>query len=114
MRISIIDIRTGNIFGSVVIQPGAFNTPQVHEPDYSFEDNLLQLEGVHAKDISGSNYVTIYSTTTDEGEVIYVLDNTGLYSRRIAKLTSEGDVFLGDEYFLVWKEWLMKTRRPVV
>lgn len=102
MRIGIIEIQSGDIVASVVIKPNEVATPVIHESSYSFEENALQLEGVHVKNVSNSPYITAYSQKNTGGEPapVYILENSGIFSKRIAKLTPEGDVFVADEYFI--------------
>lgn len=102
MRIGIIEIQSGNIVASVVIIPNEEATPEIHESSYSFEDNALQLEGIHVKDVSGSPYIKTYKrqTSGDSTAPVYILENSGIFSKRIAKFTPEGKVFVADEYFI--------------
>ncbi|MFC1655878.1 S-layer homology domain-containing protein [Patescibacteria group bacterium] len=102
MRIGIIEIQSGNIIASVVIISNEIATPEIHESSYSFEDNALQLEGLHVKDVSNSPYIQAYAqeSTGDSPAPVYILENSGIFSKRIAKLTPEGKVFVADEYFI--------------
>ncbi|MBN1494320.1 S-layer homology domain-containing protein [Candidatus Peregrinibacteria bacterium] len=95
-KIGVTEIQTGNIAASVVLVPKKEVTPTVHKRDFSFEDNILTLNGVHVKDLNDTDYIQPYLV----GENIYIYDSRGLYAKRIAKFTKHGKVYTADEYFL--------------
>ncbi|MFC1810925.1 FG-GAP-like repeat-containing protein, partial [Patescibacteria group bacterium] len=97
MRIAIIELRTGNILASVVLVPDEGDL-EVHDSSYSFEENATTLAGVHVKDIRNDYIITYQSNDS-----IYLLDNSGIYSERIARITNDGDVFLAEEHFIIVK-----------
>jgi uncharacterized repeat protein (TIGR01451 family) len=100
MRIGIVEIKSGNVIASVVIVANKYDDITLHDSNYKLEGNLLGLDGVHVKDLVVNDLVTAYIDPASNNEHIYIVDNSGIYSKRIAKITSEGKVFTADEYFV--------------
>lgn len=99
LRISVVELSTGNIEASMTFIPEVTQVPKIHESNYSFEDNALTLIGVHLKDLNTNDYVITY----EQDNSVYLLDNSGIYSKRIARITNDGEIFLADEHFIIAK-----------
>ncbi|MBU1446233.1 S-layer homology domain-containing protein, partial [Patescibacteria group bacterium] len=100
MRIGIVEIKSGNVVGSVVIVSKKSDDITLNDSTYKTEENLLNLNGVHVKDLIKDDDVKAYIDPNSSNKQIYIVDNSGMYAKRIAKITSEGKVFTADEYFI--------------
>lgn len=98
LRIGIVEIRTNNLVAAVMIVPDE-ESVTLQQPDFSFEENALTLNGIHVKDIRPNDYVITYELNNS----IYLLDNSGPYTQRIARITNEGQVYVADEHFIIVK-----------
>lgn len=96
MRIGIIEIQSGDIIASIVINANKNLSSEIQEATYSFEDNALNLNGVYAKDINLNDEVQLEKVEN----IIYAKDKSGPEEKRIAKITSSGKVFLAPEHFI--------------
>ncbi len=97
MRIAIIETQSGNTMASVSLVPDFSSEDTVTVRDTAFTDqSLTSIEGVQVYDVNQNDNIDIYN----DNAVVYIVDNRSEYTKRIAKITPQGDIFLGDEYFI--------------
>ena len=97
MQIAVIETQSGNIIASVSLVPESSDENMVTIRDKNFTDqSLTSIEGVEVYDVNQNDNIDIYK----DNLAVYIVDDRSEYTKRIAKITPQGDIFLGDEYFI--------------
>jgi len=96
MRIAIVKIKSGDELASVSILPEKEESVVLEDSNVNLESVLSTLQGVHVQDVNSQDNITAYQDNAN----VYIVDNRGEYSKKIAKITDKGNVYLGDEFFL--------------
>ena len=96
MQIAIIKTQSGSVMAGVTVLPQLEDQITIRENSADLSSELSTISGVHLKDANNSDDIIAYQ----EGLNVYLIDNRGEYSKRIAKITSSGNVYLGNEFFI--------------
>ncbi|MBD3156265.1 hypothetical protein GF369_00395, partial [Candidatus Peregrinibacteria bacterium] len=97
MRIAVIEIQSGSPLASVSLIPQFPNEQTVTIRDTAFTNqDMTSLEGMQVYDVNDSDNIDLVKDTN----AVYVTDHRSAYTKRIAKITPQGDIFLGDEFFI--------------
>ncbi|MBA4336967.1 hypothetical protein C0416_04325 [bacterium] len=96
MQVAIIKIQSGAVIASVTILPQIKDQITIRESSADLSSELSTISGVHVKDADKNDEIIAYQ----DGLNVYIIDNRGEYAKRIAKITSSGNVYLGNEFFI--------------